>query len=267
MIEFTIDYGLGLMIGLLALAAPLRRFASGPAVGWDLLGAAWAHVAAVGLLLPLDLMVGWCMAFAEPWYRLSEDLPLWLTLPGYIVLADFAAYWAHRLLHTGWLWHTHAWHHSPQHLNWLAGLRATPVHILVFLLPYVGAFVLFPFDEAAATGIAMAILEALNQHLIHSNVRIPKAAWIERILVTPRYHFVHHNSRAEIANSNYGFIFSVWDRLFGTHVDPEAVPIDAPLGLGYEISRWRLLAGVAPAKSYGSGAKPSAARAPAPGEA
>jgi sterol desaturase/sphingolipid hydroxylase (fatty acid hydroxylase superfamily) len=249
MIEFVLEYGLGLVIGLVALAIPLRRFASGPAVGWDLLGALWAHVAAAGLLVPLDVMVDWSMTHVEGWYRLTEDLSIWLTLPGYIVLADFAAYWAHRLLHTGRLWHAHAWHHSPQHLNWLAGLRATPVHILVFLLPYVVAFVLFPFEEAAAIGIALAILETLNQHLIHSNVRIPGAACIERILVTPRYHFVHHNSRAELSNSNYGFIFSVWDRLFGTHVDPATVPLDAALGLDYEISRWRLLLGIGPAHS------------------
>jgi sterol desaturase/sphingolipid hydroxylase (fatty acid hydroxylase superfamily) len=68
-------------------------------------------------------------------------------------------------------------------------------------------------------------------------------------LVTPRFHFVHHSTNRSIANSNYGFIFSVWDRLFGTYTDPAVVPPDDSLGLGYEISSWRLVLGLPPPRA------------------
>jgi hypothetical protein len=69
------------------------------------------------------------------------------------------------------------------------------------------------------------------------------------VLVTPRLHFVHHSAKAHVANSNYGFIFSVWDRVFGTYTDPATIPLDDPLGLGYEVSGWRLMLGLPPPRA------------------
>ena len=66
--------------------------------------------------------------------------------------------------------------------------------------------------------------------------------------MTPRFHFVHHSARQHVANSNYGFIFSLWDRMFGTFNDPANVASNDPLGLGYEISGWRLMVGLPAAR-------------------
>jgi sterol desaturase/sphingolipid hydroxylase (fatty acid hydroxylase superfamily) len=242
--EVTFETAVGVAIWLVSLIWPMRRFATRAEVGWDVFAAlcavAFAWVAAVSL----DRATDWISLALDVWYAVIEELPLWVVAPAYVVLADLGAYWAHRALHTRVLWSTHAWHHSPRNLYWLAGLRGSPVHILVLIAPYFLAFMLFPFEAAFIVSVALATLDAGNQHLIHSNLKLPFPGLLERVFVTPRYHFVHHNAKIEVANSNYGFVFSIWDRLFGTYTDPETIPIDAPLGLDYEIGNWRLALGL-----------------------
>ena len=240
----AIDVSLGLAIWLLALAIPFRRLAARPDIGWDVVAALGTTVFAMGADALLSMPVDWVMTRIDGWYALIENAAWWLVIPSYIVLADLGAYWAHRALHTRWLWSTHAWHHSAQYLYWLSGLRGSPIHILVLSAPYFLAFIIFPLPETAIVGLAILVLDASNQHYIHSNLKIPYAKQIERVLVTPRYHFVHHSAQPSIANSNYGFIFSVWDHLFHTYTDPDAVPVDDSLGLSYEISNWRLVLGL-----------------------
>jgi len=72
---------------------------------------------------------------------------------------------------------------------------------------------------------------------------------IELLFVTPRFHFVHHSADVHFTNSNYGFIFTLWDRLFGTYTNPEHVAPDELLGIDYENSPHRLLLGLPPRRS------------------
>jgi sterol desaturase/sphingolipid hydroxylase (fatty acid hydroxylase superfamily) len=261
-IEALIGTGTGLLLWGLSAWWPLRPASRAQNLRVDLV-AAGVTMAFTGVLVK---GAEWAMAdvgtLLEPWYEWVEPVPVAWFIPVYIVVADFGAYWGHRLLHTRWLWHAHAWHHAPRHLYWIAGLRGSPVHLVLLGAPYLLAFIVFPLPEATATVVALAVLDAGNQHLIHSNLAIPGARRLEWLFVTPRFHHVHHNAEAAIANSNYGFIFSVWDRLFGTYIDPDRVPEDAPLGLGYEIPEWRLALGLPPARR-GSGV--TALGAPATG--
>ena len=95
--------------------------------------------------------------------------------------------------------------------------------MLVISAPYYLAFALFPVPEAGVIATVVFLIDTSNQHYIHSNLGVPFAARLERVLVTPRFHFVHHSAREHVANSNYGFIFSLWDRMFGTFNDPANV--------------------------------------------
>ncbi|HEU4731777.1 MAG TPA: sterol desaturase family protein, partial [Kofleriaceae bacterium] len=45
--------------------------------------------------------------------------------------------------------------------------------------------------------------------------------WLEWLLVTPRYHHIHHSTDAALHDGNYGSLFTIWDRLFGTYIDPD----------------------------------------------
>ena len=251
--EEGIEIALGLAIMLLAFRMPFRQLASRPVVAYDIAAALAVTFFAVVAETILDVPADFVMDRIDGWYTLIEDAPWWLSIPTYIVFADLGAYWAHRALHSRWLWSTHAWHHSPKYLYWVSGLRGSPVHLLVLYSPYYLAYILIPLPETAIVGLGMLVLDASNQHYIHSNLAIPHARQIERILVTPRFHFVHHSTTQSVANSNYGFIFSIWDHVFNTYTDPDAIPPDDPLGLGYEISGWRLVLGLPPRESLKAG--------------
>ena len=247
---------LGLVIGALALAFPFRGAASRPTLLRDIFAAVVSAAFVVGADALLDIPEAAVIGRLDRWYAVLQQASFWLVVPVYIVLADLGAYWAHRALHTRWLWPTHAWHHSPKHLNWIAGLRGSPVHMIVISAPSYLAFALFPVPEAGIIAILLFVIGTSNQHYIHSNLKVPFARQLEWVLVTPRCHFVHHSAEERVANSNYGFVFSVWDRLFGTYTDPASVSSDGPLGLGYEVSDWRLALGLPPPREPGPGVAP-----------
>jgi len=160
-----------------------------------------------------------------------------------LLLFDFAGYWVHRLQHSKALWHVHAFHHSPRHLYWLAGLRSSFVHVLLLQLGYAVALMWLPVSPII--GLVIGVLGILNALFIHSNVRasLGPLGWF---LVTPRSHFVHHSEDPRFGNTNYGFIFTIWDRMFGTYTDPSVLGADYALGLPYAVSTTRLWLGVPP---------------------
>jgi sterol desaturase/sphingolipid hydroxylase (fatty acid hydroxylase superfamily) len=240
----AVEVALGLLIGMLALAMPFRALPGRPQIGWDIVAAIVVTIFAVAVESMLDVPADLVMGRLDRWYTSIGEASWWLVIPGYVLLADLGAYWAHRALHTRWLWPTHAWHHSPKFLYWLSGLRGSPVHVLVLSAPYYAAFIIFPLPDAAIVSGVLLVLDVSNQHYIHSNLKFPYARQLEWLFVTPRFHFVHHSATPAVANSNYGFIFSVWDRIFGTFTNPATVPPDDALGLGYEISSWRLALGL-----------------------
>ena len=67
-------------------------------------------------------------------------MPLLLRLLCYFLIADFGHYWIHRLMHQKYVWRIHKWHHSPTHMYWLAGFRATIPQDVIVNLPYLFAW-------------------------------------------------------------------------------------------------------------------------------
>lgn len=171
----------------------------------------------------------------------------------YIVVSEFFAYFSHRLMHTKYFWKFHALHHAPEGINWLSGQRGTIVHGILLLLPYTIAANLFIVNDPEYAVIARAFFDSLNQSFIHSNLKIPYARRWEKIFVTPRAHLIHHNHNSKISSSNYCFVFTIFDRLFGTYVDPDDISdkrfgIDEKLDmdpismvLGFDLSKLRRL--------------------------
>lgn len=240
----VLGIAIGVLVWALSRLLPFRRNDGPSQPGWDIVAAIAGSVFGALLSPPLEAGIGWLAGFIEGWTMALAGAPLWLMLPIYLLAADCGAYWTHRMLHSRRLWSTHAFHHSPKRLNWLSGLRGSPVHILLVLAPYSLALMLFPVPQSGRLGLALLVLYTINQHLIHSNVRVPYSRRIEYLLVTPRFHFAHHDRRTAIGNSNYGFIFAIWDRLFGTYTDPDTVDANAELGIAEEISPWRMLIGL-----------------------
>jgi sterol desaturase/sphingolipid hydroxylase (fatty acid hydroxylase superfamily) len=174
-----------------------------------------------------------------------RELPTWAKLLIAVVLADFGLYWIHRAQHTwDWAWRTHAWHHSIEELYWFSGFRTSFLHSLVYNVPQVAIPVLLLGMGTVETAIAFAIGMVI-QFWEHVNWRVDLGK-LDRVIVTPDYHRVHH-SVTDRPIKNLAPTFSLWDRLFGTWVDPRTVPLETPLGIGEPIKKRevpRMLAGV-----------------------
>ena len=216
---FWISYvGFGVLCTVAELVRPARKVRYGKAVPLDLVALAVYQVAMVPVVTWVsEPIAGYVGQVPRP----PELLALWLPLrvAMFYLVADFGSYWMHRLMHTRHLWRVHRWHHSPTQLYWLAGVRATIPQQILFNLPFIVAS---PILIDAPPWLALAIVaeEVLRNHWMHMNVSW-RSSWLERVLVTPRYHHIHHSSDAELHDGNYGALFTLWDRLFGTYVNPE----------------------------------------------
>ncbi len=151
-------------------------------------------------------------------------LPAWIELVLALFLLDFAIYLQHRLFHyVPVLWWLHRMHHADLDVDVTTGARFHPVEILLSLGIKFIVIVLL-----GTPPLAVLLFEiALNASSMfnHSNVRV--APVIERVLrllvVTPDMHRVHHSVVRRETDSNFGFNFPWWDRLFGTYrPQPEA---------------------------------------------
>ncbi|RTY73191.1 sterol desaturase family protein [Flavobacterium sp. LS1R10] len=141
---------------------------------------------------------------------------------GFIAI-DFYGYWSHRLSHQiNFLWNKHAIHHSSEEFNLACALRQ-PVSSFVNLF----TFLLIP---AALLGVPSKVIAiTLPIHLFlqfwYHTKHIKKIGFLERILVSPSHHRVHHAINPEYMDKNHSQIFIIWDKLFGTfQAELESVP-------------------------------------------
>jgi sterol desaturase/sphingolipid hydroxylase (fatty acid hydroxylase superfamily) len=131
---------------------------------------------------------------------------------------DFFYYWYHRISHERNLfWAAHVVHHSSEEYNLTTALRQSSGSLLnwIFYLP----MALVGIDP-----LQMATVAALNllyQFWVHSR-HIPKLGWYENWFVTPSNHRVHHAINDQYIDKNYGGVFIIWDRMFGTFQEEQA---------------------------------------------
>ena len=155
-----------------------------------------------------------------------------------IFLADFTIYWIHRAQHRyDVLWRTHAWHHSIEQMYWFAGFRTSFLHSFIYNIPQVVIPVtLFHLTPAeAGIGYSIGLLIQFWEHT-NLNVNVGPLAWL---IITPAYHRIHHSATIH-RGKNLGTTFSLWDRMFGTFVDPALVADSFPLGLGEAVPKRQL---------------------------
>jgi sterol desaturase/sphingolipid hydroxylase (fatty acid hydroxylase superfamily) len=247
-LEHIVDVVLGFAHQGAARLFPFREQKAKPEIVWDIVGIVASGIFATAFYYCFDPVVTALrqMNWLIEWRQAVSAWPIPVVLMCNLLVVDCAVYWSHRFLHSRALWCTHAWHHSSRYVYWASGLRGSPVHIVITLAPASIAYLLFPLSGYGLVITAYTVFHLVNQHYLHSNIWLPYQAALERLFVTPRFHFVHHSATPTRTNSNYGFVFSIWDHLFGTYVDPDTVPSDDPLGLDYEISNRRLLLGLPP---------------------
>ncbi|HXG51854.1 MAG TPA: sterol desaturase family protein [candidate division Zixibacteria bacterium] len=169
-------------------------------------------------------------------------VPLPYRLAVFLIVEDFGLYWVHRLMHTKYFWRTHMWHHSPNYMYWLAGIRATIPHVILFNLAFVASR---PILHGAPFWVFQLIMaeHVFRNDWMHMNVSW-SSRWLEWVVVTPRYHHIHHSDDPQHYRSNLGSLLTVWDRLFGTYYDPERATKELTFGIGTRVNPLRLVLGV-----------------------
>jgi sterol desaturase/sphingolipid hydroxylase (fatty acid hydroxylase superfamily) len=152
------------------------------------------------------------------------------------VLYDFCYYWNHRLGHEmNILWAAHVVHHSSEEYNLTTALRQSGSNffIWIFYLP----MAILGFDPLVL--ITVGSLNLVYQFWIHSR-HIPKLGWYEWVFVTPSNHRVHHAQNQIYIDRNYGGVFIIWDRLFGSF--QEELDDDKPIyGIRKAVKSWNPL--------------------------
>lgn len=158
-------------------------------------------------LFPFTIYVIFYQHFAL--FELPQSGWIWLLA---FVLYDFCYYWHHRLGHeVNILWAAHVVHHSSEEYNLTTALRQTSSSFFkwIFYLP------LAVLGIEPMMLITVGSLNLIYQFWVHTR-HIPKLGCYEWFFVTPSNHRVHHAQNQVYIDRNYGGVFIIWDRLFGS---------------------------------------------------
>ena len=151
-------------------------------------------------------------------------LPLWaIMLEGVLLLDLIGAYTIHLIEHkVKWMWKFHLIHHADTYVDTTTANRHHPGEsVFRFIFTWLAVLIIgAPFWIVMLYQSVSVVLAQFN----HANIILPKRIdkFISFIFVSPNMHKVHHHYMQPYTDSNYGNIFSFWDRLFGTYktLDP-----------------------------------------------
>jgi sterol desaturase/sphingolipid hydroxylase (fatty acid hydroxylase superfamily) len=173
----------------------------------------------VMFLVPVTVIQISLAAQTSKWGLCNQlDLPPVLILFLSVLALDLVIYLQHLMFHAVPLfWRLHMVHHADLDIDVTTGLRFHPVEIILS--------VFIKIATVAALGppvLAVLVFEILlntTAMFNHANVALPINIdrWLRLIVVTPDMHRVHHSVIIRETNSNFGFNFPWWDRLFGTY--------------------------------------------------
>lgn len=162
----------------------------------------------------------------------NQSILMW---PVCLMVMEFIIYWYHRAGHTvSLLWGAHVAHHQCEEFNLTVAFRnAIFPHIFrsVFMLalPLIG----FPAEMI----LICFTVSGLWQFFIHTTT-INKLGFLEEFMMTPSLHRVHHGSNPEYLDKNFGGMFIIWDRLFGTYAKEEET---VRYGIVKPLQTWNML--------------------------
>jgi alkylglycerol monooxygenase len=159
----------------------------------------------------------------------------WLTYVIAFIVLDFAGYTVHALDHRiNFFWNSHIVHHSSEEFNLACALRQSiSVFVRLFVILLLPAAILGVPAEVIAVVAPLHLFAQFWYHTRH----IGKMGWLEKIIVTPSHHRVHHAINPEYMDKNYGQIFIVWDKLFGTFQE-ELKEVPAVYGVSRPVRTW-----------------------------
>jgi sterol desaturase/sphingolipid hydroxylase (fatty acid hydroxylase superfamily) len=151
----------------------------------------------------------------------------WLSCIAGFLLLDFLNYTVHRAQHAvPFLWRFHALHHSDIHVDVTTSVRHHPIEYLLTTGFYWLAVLALGIPAMIFLSYTLAVFAAAA--LTHGNIRFP--GWLERalqpVVITLDLHLIHHSDVYADADTNFGAVLSIWDRLFGTFTPASRVSVE-----------------------------------------
>jgi len=163
-----------------------------------------------------------------------DKTPVWIYAFCFLYI-DFTGYWVHRIEHkVNYFWNHHIIHHSSEEFNLACALRQSISNI-------VGFFTIF-FLPMALVGVPtevigiVAPIHLFMQFWYHTRY-INRLGLLEKVIVTPSHHRVHHAMNDIYLDKNFGQIFIFWDKLFGTYQE-ELVEVVPVYGVKRPVKTW-----------------------------
>jgi len=192
----------------------------------------WKHAIPNFFFTLTTILINFLLAFlllsASDWVVLNQfgfiyifkNLPLIIEVFIAILLLDFiGAFLAHYIEHkVNPLWMIHLVHHSDHNVDTTTANRHHPLESLIrFIFTFFAVIIV-----GAPIGYVMLYqsLSVVSTQFNHANIKLPKKLdkLISYLLVSPDMHKIHHHYRLPYTDANYGNIFSIWDRIFGTYM-------------------------------------------------
>lgn len=148
---------------------------------------------------------------------------------------DLSGYWVHRIAHEyNFFWNSHIVHHSSEEYNLACALRQSiSVFIRLFTFFLLPAALLGVPEKVIAVTAPLHLFAQFWYHTRHIN----KMGFLEKIIVTPSHHRVHHAINPEYIDKNYSQILIIWDKLFGSFQEEKA-DIPPVYGITRPVQTW-----------------------------
>ena len=208
------------LIGLAETFRPRRDLSKPTGRRWIANGLLACTQTGVYALLPVGATLLAALVQKSPYGLLNRAaVPLALRIVLAVMVLDLSHYALHYLLHRfPWLWRVHQVHHSDPDFDLTTGVRTHPLEMVLTEGAHLATIALLAPPPLAV--IALGMFTAMQNLFSHANLLLP--AWFDavlrRVLVTPDVHRIHHSDSVVEQNTNFGFVFPWWDRLFGTYL-------------------------------------------------
>ncbi len=158
--------------------------------------------------------------------------PVWRAIVSFLAI-DLLLYFLHKASHSfDCLWMFHKVHHNDPYLNVSTAFR---IHLLeIGVITAMKAMLIVVLGIKGSLLVANEAIIVFFTMLHHSNISFRGEQLLGRFIITPYLHRVHHSTRRNEHDRNYGTVLSLWDRLFGTvaELTPEAVGLNESLPQG-----------------------------------
>jgi len=213
-------FGILVIMFLWELIAPRRPLTTSKIARWSSnLGLVLIDSVIVRLAFPAGL-VGVALLVQQRGWGLFNffELSFLVKIILGVLILDLAIYLQHVMFHSApLLWRLHMVHHSDMDIDVTTGVRFHPIEILLSM--GIKMVVVFLTGAPPLSVLVFEIILNGTSMFNHGNVRYLRQvdSFLRLIVVTPEMHRVHHSTIRWETNSNLGFSFPWWDRLFGTY--------------------------------------------------